>query len=990
MAEAAFKDAYKRLNSEQKKAVDTIEGPVMVIAGPGTGKTQILTLRIANILQKTDVSPDSILALTFTESAVFSMRKRLVDIIGPLAYRVRIHTFHGFCNDVITRFPDAFPRIVGSRAVTDVERISILQEIILKLPLQNIRPYGDPYYYVRPALSQIGELKRENFTPGSFKKLLQDREEVFTQLPDLYHEKGKYKGQMKGAYATQKKRMEKDRELHLVFEAYEAALQEKKLYDFEDMILETIRTLERDAELLLILQEEHQYILADEHQDANMSQNRLLELLSSFHESPNLFIVGDEKQAIFRFQGASLANFLYFKDRYKTAEVITLKSNYRSAQDILDSAHTLIGKAEGGVERVPLVAHGEKGKGSILLATLQSPNAECAYIASHVKNLINEGVEPDEIAVLYRINRDAEGIADALERLDIPVVIQSDQNILADTDIRRFALLLKALASYGTAAELVPVLHLDFLELDSLDVARVLSGSREHGLYELLQNPSLLKRAHIENPTALKELSTKLSSWKGALHNKGLLMGLEIVARESGFIGALVRNPQAFEKLGSLAALFAEAENLVSANRDASIADFAAHLVLLEEYNLSVKAPRTAKERHAVTLLTAHRAKGLEFAHVVIAHVNEGVWGSRTTRTYFSPVFESPDETQSLDDERRLFYVALTRAKTSILITYAKVSETGKPLLSSQFLEELDKTLLTEVSTEAFEKKYSSALQRLSVRIPAKLDGALVKSLFAEQGLSVTALNNYLSCPWKYFYVNLLRVPQSTDKYREYGTAMHKALKEYFDLLKEGEDIGSEGLSARFLRYVAQAPLSLREVEELKAKGEKALISFYTTRNEAWKGKRLVAEFKITTQLPLAHVDCSHLRLRGDLDLVEFTDTGEVVVYDFKTGKRKSKNEIYGTDDDWGDYRRQIVFYKLLLDLFDEGKHKMKEGVIEFVEPDEKGRHESVRIDVSDADASKLRSEIERVSNEILNLSFADQVCEGKDCPWCSMRLAIS
>ena len=282
--------------------MDAIEGPVMVIAGPGTGKTSILTLRIANILAKTDSTPDSILALTFTESGVHSMRAKLSDIIGSATYKVNINTFHGFANEIIKNYPEEFPRIIGSNNATDIDQIKILEEIIGSSKLQKLKPYGDSYYYVRPILSEIKNLKRENVSPEKLAEIVKGQEKNFSGIEDLHHKNGKYSGEMKGKYKDIEKSIEKNKELLTVYKKYEKALTEKRLYDYEDMILEAIKSLTRDKGLLLELQEKYQYILADEHQDANNSQNKMLELISGFHENPNLFVVGDEKQAIFRFK----------------------------------------------------------------------------------------------------------------------------------------------------------------------------------------------------------------------------------------------------------------------------------------------------------------------------------------------------------------------------------------------------------------------------------------------------------------------------------------------------------------------------------------------------------------------------------------------------------------------------------------------------------------------------------------------------------------
>jgi DNA helicase-2/ATP-dependent DNA helicase PcrA len=219
-----FEQRYVKLNPEQKKAVDTLEGPVMVVAGPGTGKTQILALRIAQILRQTDTSPDSILALTFTESGVQSMRKRLLDIIGAPAYKVAIFTFHGFCNNVISQYPEEFPRILGGNAATDIDQIQIIEEALLASSATLLKPYGDPLYYVRPILSTLRNLKRENVGVDEYAALVKKQEQDFATIPDMYHEKGAHKGKMKGVYVDLQKKIEKNKELIELYTAYENTL----------------------------------------------------------------------------------------------------------------------------------------------------------------------------------------------------------------------------------------------------------------------------------------------------------------------------------------------------------------------------------------------------------------------------------------------------------------------------------------------------------------------------------------------------------------------------------------------------------------------------------------------------------------------------------------------------------------------------------------------------------------------------------------------
>ncbi len=258
------------LNAGQKRAIATIDGPVMILAGPGTGKTQVLTQRIANILKETDTAPEQILALTFTGAGVSAMRERLVKIIGRAAYRVPIFTFHAFAGEVITRFPEYFPELIGSRTVSKLDQIMLMQKVLNTATLMRLASPRAPYYYLTKVLDTISLLKREVI---SFR--------------ELSHRLAK-----KARDIKQEAQLEKNKELVKLYRAYEQALTAEKLYDYDDMVLALVQALETNREFRLILQEEYQYLLADEYQDGNVAQNKVLELLASFHASPNIFIVG--------------------------------------------------------------------------------------------------------------------------------------------------------------------------------------------------------------------------------------------------------------------------------------------------------------------------------------------------------------------------------------------------------------------------------------------------------------------------------------------------------------------------------------------------------------------------------------------------------------------------------------------------------------------------------------------------------------------------
>jgi len=304
----SFQKVYTQLNNRQRQAVDTIEGPVMVIAGPGTGKTQILTLRIANILLKTQVNPENILALTFTENAAAEMRERLGALIGPDAFRVQINTFHGFCNELIQKHFDIFHHLASYMPVSALEEIQMIQDIIESEQFIYLRPQGDPTYYFHPIRSAISSLKKEGVNPTQFIQAIKKWKSDFEKRDDLINTTGKYKGKMKGFAVEEIKHIEKNTEFARLFELYQQKMQEKKLYDFNDMIIEVVKAFKRSDEFLSQIRETYQYILVDEHQDTNNAQNTIIEYICSIDDFPNLF--ADFKERLLKTFCISKKHFL--------------------------------------------------------------------------------------------------------------------------------------------------------------------------------------------------------------------------------------------------------------------------------------------------------------------------------------------------------------------------------------------------------------------------------------------------------------------------------------------------------------------------------------------------------------------------------------------------------------------------------------------------------------------------------------------------------
>ncbi|HET8581073.1 MAG TPA: ATP-dependent DNA helicase [Candidatus Paceibacterota bacterium] len=987
-----FDAAYQRLNAAQREAVDTLEGPVMVVAGPGTGKTQILTLRIANILKSTDTPPDAILALTFTEAGVDAMKRRLLSLIGPTAYSVRIHTFHGFCNEVIHAHPEYFPRIISSTAITEIEAIKLLREAIESLPLDTLKPFGDPYYYVTAIKGAIGTLKREGKTPQDVLETSARLLEELDADPASRHEKGKYAGKVKGAVQTRMTQLAREHELGLVFERYELELAAKRKFDFEDMISEVVRALAEDESFRLMVQEQFLYILADEHQDANGAQNTLLDLLVSYDENPNLFIVGDEKQAIFRFQGASLESFDRFRERFPQARAISLTDSYRSGTRLLDAAHALM-QASVPAERHPKLESRVSAPhlAELELRAFSTEELEMSWVVQDIERKIAEGVAPGEIAIMYRTNADAMPFARALAKRGILHTLDSKGSIFHDHCVAQLLTYLRLVTHIGSDEYAGYALQFPWTGITPGDAFKVMieAGKRRQPFLETAGDATALTAARVRDPAAVLAFARTVESLAKSATEDAARDFFDRLLHESGYLSYVLTRSDAVSVLSAVRGLAKTLEERSEGATLYSGADFVRDLGLYEEYRIEIEPDTQPKERAAaVHLTTAHRSKGLEYEHVYIVRARDKKWGNRSDPNRLPlATLSGAGDASDLEDERRLFYVALTRGKQYVSVSYgltsgARTREAGV----TQFMLEIDPALMIERETESFEaaQEPHDAFARPTPPVHAISDHAYIADAFLEQGLSATALNNYLSCPWKYFYRNLVRLPEKSNASSLYGNAMHNALRLFRETANATGEMPALPALLEFLSVsIDTQGFSPASYEDAKRKGERALTDWYERHAHALP-LRALCEKKFDVYLPIEGA-LERVLLRGLLDVIEFPEDGSLHVIDYKTGRHRTRDELEGkTKNADGDYVRQLTFYCILME---QGQMEAPRTLtLEFIEPDKAGK--TVTHDFAyDGDAvAALKKEIARVANEIYTLAFWDTHCDDTECEYCALH----
>ncbi|MCX6816994.1 MAG: ATP-dependent DNA helicase [Candidatus Beckwithbacteria bacterium] len=953
-----------KLNSSQQLAVDTIEGPVMVIAGPGTGKTQIIAERIANILKKTDTSPDAILALTFTESGAKAMRERLTQTIGPTAYYVNIFTFHSFCSSVIQEFPDHFVISPQMEPLSDLERVEIFHEILTSHNFDYLKPVNTPFYYTPALIKAIQDLKREAVSPEKFKSIISSEKDK--KLPELLK----------------------------IYSLYQQALIDRGRYDFEDMINLVVAAFKSDQTLLRIYQERLQYFLVDEYQDTNSAQNQVVDLLASYWgDQANVFVVGDSNQSIFRFQGASLENIVSFTKTYPQAKIISLDQNYRSTQTILDTSFHLIQKNHLKIEDVvktaksKLISQKVSPELPINLVRLPSEIVELYWAGRRIKKLINQGVKPEEIAVLYRHNADALDIADLFSKLGIPTDIEGGGNVLEDPTIVKLLTLLKAINLSPKNLEdldLFTLLHYEFLKFNSLDILKLSRRASKANLS--LVDVILSDNFHslsLAQPERLIEFVKQLSQWQELNSQLTFSQFFETVIKQSGFLDWILSQPDATAKLNILNSFFSAIKRLNNADHSLKLDSFLKSLELMEINHLKISAADLDIKTNAVTLSTAHKAKGKEWNYVFIIKAIDGKWGNNRTRELIKLpagilTHSDLEKKEKNEDERRLFYVSLTRAKKKIFISFAEryansghVSEAVPTMFISEIPDKFKKIILPKLNQDQA-RILRQFLEPVSQPTLTFSEKEFLANLVKNFKLSPTALNTFLTCAYKFKLNNLIRVPRAKASFMSFGTAVHKALENFHrQFILDDKHPSKQFLLDKFTKALEAEVLDKNESASRLKQGAKILTAYYDYYQDDFIKAMFTEKF---FGYGWSKTFLGDIPLTGKIDRIDPLDmvNKTVRVVDYKTGQPQTRNAIMGkTKNSQGDYYRQLVFYKLLTKLDQTFRLEVTEAEIDFVEPNrQSGKFRQESFKISDDDLKDLRATIISAMKEIRALNF--------------------
>ncbi len=1014
----AFGQVLAQLDAWQRRAVDQIEGPVAVIAGPGAGKTHIMAARIGRILRDTDAKANNILCLTFTDAGVLALRSRLLQLIGPEAHRVHIFTFHSFCNSIIQDNLDLFGRR-DLEPVSELERIEITRRLLESLaPDHPLRQgHTDPHLYEQQLRELFRLMKSEDWKPEFVSMSIDAWLADLPQRSEYQYArsgKGFKKGDPKKALLqTASERMARLRAAAQLYPAYESAMRAARRYDYDDMILWVLRAFETNETLLRNYQEQYLYFMVDEYQDTNGAQNEVLLQLARYWEEPNLFIVGDDDQSVYEFQGARLQNLTEFLESYRNSvELIVLPNNYRSSQHILDAAAGVIQHnqlrvvhqfPELRIEKKLVAANPAVAALPQLPEWVVYPNRlhEIIDIARQIETWRDEGVPLSEIAVIYARHRQAEALQALLERRGIPCQTKRKTDILKLPMLRHWLEWLRYIETELRDPDsgeyyLFRLLHFHFTELPAAEINRL-------HLYLAAQSPAvprrtalsdvaLLQAAGIRETEPFLRLSRSIDELMHSLANDTLPAFLERALNRSGLLAWILRQPDAVQLLEVMRTFFDFAELETLRRPQLGLMGLLGIIDSFETNGVPIELQHNAVAGKGVQLVTAHSAKGLEFERVFVLDAVKEEWEPR--KRSGGGRFALPDtltrsaEEDALEARRRLFYVAMTRAKTWLQVSYSMAGNAGKPLQAAVFVDELlehsgrearQQTLSAEQIAPGMAAMLSEAPPQIAEAPPLDIIAPLLEGF----AMSITALNRYLRCPLEFYYQHILRAPAPATARAAYGTAMHFAVQRFFErMLADREKVFPDLATLRHFFETEMRRLQGRftpsQWEHYTNTGHSRLEALH--RQEDWRRHR---DVKVEYTVRRTHLE--GVPMTGTIDKIEFYDQLLVSVVDYKTGKPdaaklappSSKNP-YGTP-----YWRQLAFYKLLYEHFDQSSRLVREGAITFLDPDAEGRFVTLRTSFDSHDMAMLKELIENTYARIMQQDFYTG-CGKSDCLWCN------
>ena len=1000
-------------NTKQQECIDCLEGKYLVLAGPGTGKTFTVIQRIKNMIL-TGVSPEKILCLTFTDAAANEMRKRIEKELNKNETGVNIYTYHGFCCDILESYPEDFELGENFKIITDSVSRAFLKDCIDELNPKAYRTSkNDPYFFIDTIKNQIEEIKKYRLTKEQYFYNLEKNPDwkpklaLFQKQLEEKVKKGDTRTTtLEGKIKAQIEKLAKADELWSFYELYQDKMFKNHYLDFNDMIGLVLEKFETSPAVLEKVADNYEYILVDEYQDTNKSQNDLIFLLTRALKSGNVFVVGDDDQIIYTFQGARLDTIECFLREFPDTKVVCLNENMRSTQAILDVAREITKQDSSRLEINPdfsqfgidknltakndeIIQKNKPVRCHKYADTLQ----EYVEIVDEIEVLIKSADCPvdkngkalSEIAVLTRTNAELETFAEMFKERNIPYELKDGKNIFTIKSSIVLYFYMQLLTN--------PELHSDkFFKLllskpfsiNPKDFETLYNWrSKSKSFVEVMRSvkdedflePDKIKR-FVETFDYLLKYSTN-ETLKNVI--------LEIGSKTGIFDYYLNSEINRCENIAGIKKLIDEASALSAVNKTTSIADFVEYLDSALIDDIQIKTDKAPVTLNAVQLCTYYAAKGREFEYVYMPSLDSKKWESDNKSLQVKiPVapceYKNEDELKAMkrSDRIKVMYVGMTRAKHALRLSYAAQTGTSVKKPSEFIYNILD---MTEKEPEPFTYDETSFWMQVNKSIVkrdydySKEFCDMVDSKIADKHFSPSSVNMYLKCPRQYLYNYILDLASkdgSPDRY-SYGLAVHKACEFAVKYAKENLKYPSkEEFIEVFKQDIVSRPLSAYEQREiLLIRGEKALDAYYpqlcATPVEWLYGVEQSVSFEL-----------DGVKFFGIIDRVDKNPDGTYTIYDYKTGSAKNiKSICQGGEHE--DYYNQIGLYKYYFEK--STGNKVKETTFIFPEDFTK----NLTIDFTDEDIKSIENIFKSAISDIKSYKFEPSY-KKEACEYCQFK----
>lgn len=850
-----FTAAYKQLNAAQKRAVDTTEGPVLVVAGAGTGKTRVIVERVTHLINQ-GVEPASILALTFTEKAAGEMLDRVNAAKTGVTLDTTIATFNGFGAELLKSYGGEFG-LGSQRLLGKTGQLVFLREHFDQLELDYFAPVSNPDGQLEILADYASLLKQQLVTAEAYARFV-------TKLPS--------------GDAAEKMEKQKHQELAKFFGTYLELCRKHQVIDYDDQIYLSIEMLEARPNILKALHERYRYIMVDEFQDTNPMQSKLVDLLAGTSE--NIMVVGDDDQSIYGWRGATLANILSFKTRYPNTQEVALTENYRSTKGILDAAYRLIQNNNPHrlevINKINKRLHGQTDGPIPYTEHFSSYETELAWIAEDIGCRLSHGQAPGSIAVLARRNQGVLKIHSTLELYGVDHKVSGLGNdMYAMTSVRQLTEALKCVADPGDDLALFHTLIGPLFTLN-VDTLAKLSGEAKRAHQPLNE--------HLRSDETLHAAMMQIDSWRQAAREQSVGTVAYNILTDSGWKQQLYKesenNIAIFTEVQALAKFFYTLKDFERVASVASVAEYVVNLPVLQAAGSQFHDASLDIADDQVNVLSVHGAKGLEWQTVYIVDCTENSFPLRN----FGGGLKLPHELQAdpseadthFAEERRLMYVAVTRARQEVILTYADRHGSGAPRKPSRFLSEL---LGNELATAPVADGSSRKGVEAFAPVATAADVVSLPENILHDGrihLSVSQIEAWLRCPQDFYYRYVLNMPLPPAPQLDYGTLVHGVI----EAIHDGRANDNPPKLQRLIKDVEQ---------NLPQAGYPSLRSRERAHKQAIQTVRMVYERFMQDKLPIEtewpfslELPSVPLTIRGKIDAVYETEQG-VEIRDFKT-----------------------------------------------------------------------------------------------------------